>query len=147
MIQTIIILASLLCGIGGLAVAAWSMREARKQVAALAAQQCSVQVSDAQPGVAIDLAAVLKLTADDVARAFRVPAHLIRGIESRPEPDYKQTRETLCRWGFEAMMRQRTEQAHREFMRRTSCLPAGRDLRPTPEQVDQYHGISIGFID
>lgn len=51
------------------------------------------------------------------------------------------------RLDFDAMMRQRTEQAHREFMRRTSCLPAGRDLRPTPEQVEQYHGISIGFID
>ena len=48
---------------------------------------------------------------------------------------------------FDAIMRQRTEQAHREFMRRTSCLPAGRDLRPTPKQVMEFHCGAIGFID
>jgi len=51
------------------------------------------------------------------------------------------------RLDFDAMMRDRTERAHREFMRRTSCLPAGRDLRPTTEQIARFHCPSIGFVD
>jgi len=123
MFQVTLILACALCGAGGFAVAAWSIQYTRKRMAAQSAQPCCVQGANVQMGAVADLAAFQKFTVEEVARAFGVPVRLIRDVEYDRELEHKRARDTLCKWGFDAWMRARTEHAHREFMERTSNLP------------------------
>ncbi|WP_323142730.1 hypothetical protein [Massilia phyllosphaerae] len=140
MFQVTLILACVLCGAGGFAVAAWSIHYTRKHVAAQSAQPCCVQGADVQMGASVDLAAFQKFTVEEVARAFGVPAHLIRDVEFGREFEHWQVREALSQWTFDAWQRARTEQAHREFMERTANLPP---CDASIEGVARYMGAPI----
>lgn len=48
---------------------------------------------------------------------------------------------------FDAWMRNRTDEAHREFMERTSRLPPCAPLVYPPDQIAKFYSISHGGID
>jgi len=106
MIQTILVIACLLCGVGGIAVAAWSVRYTHKMASAqLSLQACDVQ---ALPQSGVDVMAFRDCQIGEIARAFAAPRHVLRN------PAHQ------VHMHFDTWMKQRTERAHREFMERTS---------------------------
>jgi hypothetical protein len=89
--------------------AAWAWVNAKWDLSGLSLGSLVGTAVAAPASVNADLIEQRKLTIADIARAFGVPLHMLQE-DAEPAP----------RLDFDAMMRQRTEQAHREFMERTS---------------------------
>ena len=127
MIQTILVIACLLCGAGGIAVAAWSVHHTHKMARL---QQGSAQTSDVQAPQqsGVDVMAFRDFQIGEIARAFAMPRHLLRDPAPRVHVH------------FDTWLKQRTERAHREFMERTASLPRCDGRESLAEKLKRYFG-------